>query len=1247
MKKFYAAFFFKLFFLCCVTTAFGQVPLVNSRQTENLDQISLNSQRIFLINKQKAFSLAPTYGWDTLRVTPNGNIIVLQGVNALGFPVYITTHNNTIAAATTGTNTVQPGGALGLNLSGSSSFLANKLAIWDGGQVYQQHVEFAGKTITAKDNASILDHSTHVAGTMIAKGVYDPAKGMAFNASTLLAWDFNNDVSEMSGAAAGLLISNHSYGDVAGWEYNPDQTRWEWYGLPGDSVDYNFGFYDSRVQSWDKIAYNAPYYLIVESAGNSRASNGPAVGQTYYGYSSRNNATIINKGARPATISDNSGYDIISTTGNAKNILTVGSVGPLPNGPVNRQDVAISYFSSWGPTDDGRIKPDIVGDGENVLSTGVNSPTSYLRLSGTSMSSPNVAGSLYLLQEYYAQKNNGTFMRAATLKGLACHTAFDAGNVGPDYIYGWGLLNMRAAAQAITDNKDKSLISENVLQQGEVKTFKVTASGNGPLSVSISWTDPEGTPTTEGVINSRVPKLVNDLDIRVSDSTITYTPWVLNPDNPSAPATTGDNIRDNIEQVYIANAIPGKTYTITISHKGTLKSGSQPYSIIATGIGGAAYCASAPTSTADSKITNFTMANVNNTPAAGCAGYSDFTSLTLQLEQAKTYPFSIAFGTCGANFNKAAKIFIDWNADGVFNNNELVATSGVINGNGTFTGNITVPLTVTPGNFGLLRVVLTETTDTASITACGSYAKGETEDYRVQFLKPLADAGVTEIVNTETGPLCAVATAPVVRLKNFGSAPISNIPVTVTVTSANNTVVTFNEVYKASIDPLDEVDFTFTEKFNTVAGASYSITAQTHLSGDPISINDQTSAVISISSPPQISDLSAYYCTNTQLYQLTGAGDGQLFWYKNLADALPFTYGSPALVPDAPVNNTYYAGLNDFSGNVGPVNKNVFSTGGYNQFTPSVIVTTKVPVVIETARLYIGNPGKITFTVTADNGEVVSSVTLNVAATRSNPQAGALVDDPADQGEVYNLNLLLPAAGKYTITPTYENATIYRNNGGVSGYPFNIGNIFSIASNNAISGTNTSDTTYYKNFYYYFYDMHIKSAGCPSAARQPVQLSTPVITQNGEILNSSFAANNQWLLDGVVIPGATGQSYTPLQSGNYIVQVVLNGGCVATSDSYSYALIAKNPDQSTDIGLTIFPVPANDKINVVFVAKDAGLLKLSLVNTAGTVLYQQSQAISAGNFSTVLNVTNQLPGTYLLKVNLGQKVYAKKIIIVK
>ena len=1224
--------------------AFCQQPLVPADKKRELDALSAKAGSAFVKNQQQAILFAKSHNWVIRRKTKKGGIQVLQGINKRGFPVYFTTDDNIISAATTNTNTVQPGGSLGLNLSGSSTFLNNKIAVWDGGAVYRFHQEFSGKTITIADTSSIIDHATHVAGTIMAKGVYPPAKGMAFNANTLLSYDFNNDVAEMSKAAPGLLLSNHSYGELGGWVFDDGFNRWEWYGIPGDTVDYTFGFYGDHTQAFDQVAYNAPYYLIVEAAGNAHGSTGPAVGQDYYGYKSASDQTFVDKGARPDSISSNNGYDCISSTANAKNILTVGAVNPLPYGPANSQSITAAYFSSWGPTDDGRVKPDLAGNGLNVLSTGAGSTTSYITLSGTSQSAPNITGSLYLLQEYYAQKNSGTFMRAATLKGLACHTAFDAGNVGPDYIFGWGLLDMKSAAQAITDNGVKSRIRENTLAQGATQTFNVVASGNGPLVATISWTDPAGSITPDGTINDRTPKLVNDLDIRISDGTSTYMPWVLDPNHPSVAATTGDNIRDNIEQVYIAGAIPGRTCTIKVSHKGTLRSGSQAYSLIVTGIGGTAYCTSAPLSNVDSRINNVTLSNINNTPPAGCTSYSDYTNLTVQLEQNKTYPLSLTLGTCGGNFDKAAKVYIDWNGNGVFDANELVATTNIINGTGIYTANITVPPAVIPGNFSLMRVVLTETPDTSVIKPCGTYAKGETQDYRVQFLQTSLDAGIIAVVNPSSGGNCSGSTPVTVTIKNFGSQTLSNIPVMVTITAPDNTVTTFNQVYTASLAPLTQDNFTFNNVFNISSGSTYIITATANLTGDLVPSNNAITDTVVIDSPPTATDLSANYCNAANAYLLTGAGDGELLWYRNSNDPYPFAYGATVLTTDAPVNNTYYVGLNDFSGTAGPATKNVFTAGGYNQFTPEVNVYTRIPIVIESARLYIGNSGRITFNVSDSSGEIVSTATINAVATATNPSPGAKDDDPNDLGRIYNLNLLLPAAGNYSISATYDNtATIYRSNGGVTGYPFKIADVFGITGNTATSGT---DTAYYKNFYYYFYDVQLRSPGCASVSRQAVPVTKPLITQNGTTLSSSAASNNQWYLNGAAISGATGPTYLPMRSGNYRVDVSLSNGCVAESDNFAYVILPENPGEN-DIGLTVFPNPANTQLNVLFAAKSNVNVNLALINAIGQNEYTDKEVLTGGNFSTLIDVSKFAPGNYVLRLFYNSKLYTRKIVITR
>lgn len=1245
MNKLYPRFLLFILLVLLGNNVFAQV-LTDAIKANNLVSLSSKLNNNYTANRKKAYGLAKKKGWMTFKVKPDGTTITLQGVDANGFPLYLTTHNNIIAATTTRTNTVQPGGILGLNLSGST--LTNKLAIWDAGLVYTAHQEFAGKIIVNRDGAALIsDHTSHVAGTMIAKGVYAPAKGMAFGTSTLITFDFNNDATEMAANASSLLVSNHSYGYVAGWYYDDSQSRWEWYGLPGDNEDYKFGFYDRNTQVYDQIAYNAPKYLIVQAAGNNRGENGPAVGSAYYGFASRTDATMVNKGLRPANISNNDGYDVIGLTANAKNILTVGAVNPLPYGPTNSTDVQIASFSSWGPTDDGRVKPDICGDGVNVTSTGVSAPDAYLTLSGTSMATPNVSGSLYLLQEYYSQKNAGNFMLSSTLKGLVCHTAFDAGNPGPDYIYGWGLLDMGKAAQAIADNGTNSIVSEKTLTQGQTQTYTVTASGNGPLRATITWTDPAGDTTVTGIINSRTPKLINDLDIRISDGTTTFAPWKLDTNNPSANATTGDNIVDNVEQVYLANAVPGVNYTITVTHKGTLRSGSQAYSLIVTGIGGSAYCASAPTSSADSRINNVTLSNITNTPGAGCSTYSNYTNLTATLEQGKTYPLSLTLGTCGANFNKIAKVFIDWNGNGTFTDvGELVATSGVINGTGTYTTNITIPTTVIPGNFSLMRVVLTETTDRTTVLPCGTYAKGETEDYKVAFVKPSVDAGIIAINSPAANGTCASNTAAVsVRVKNFGTTTLTSIPVTLTITSPLGVVTTLNETYTGSLAPLAEDDFVLTGAFSAIAGSTYTVTATTALAGDQITSNNQVSATAAINISTSILTDAAYFCTDTKTYNLTATGDGSIFWYKNSGDAIPFTYGSNTTTTQAPVNSAYYAGLNDLSGNVGPVTKNIFTGGGYNQFTPAVYVTTEVPVLIQSARLYIGNSGKITFNVNTAGGEVVSSTTISAVATRSSPAAGPLADDPTDQGQVYNLNLALPAAGTYSISVSFpDNATLYRNNTGVTGYPFSLSNIFSISGNNV---TSTTDTAAYKAFYYYFYNMHITSLGCAGSDRWlSVPVIKPAITLNNGTLTSNFSTNNQWNLNGVAIAGATNQTYTPLRSGLYRVDFTTPSGCISKSDDFSFVLPAKDNSDGSEISLAVFPVPSNGKVNLAFNAVKNEQLSISVYNTIGQYIYKDTRALSAGPYNSIIDLSGLSSGTYFMRLVIGEATYIRKISIV-
>lgn len=510
---------------------------------------------------------------------PNGAYFEVVGMDG-NRPLYFIT-NNIRSADTISTDEVWAGGSAGLALNGSGVNIGE----WDGGHARATHQEFATGRLTFGDTGSVVNHATHVAGTIIAAGVNPSAKGMSFG-GRLTSYDWNSDTTEMAAAAAnGMLVSNHSYGIISGWTMFED---WYWYGNPtlSPTEDFKFGQYDNAARDWDQICFNNPYYLPVKSSGNDRGE-GPALADQPTGFYWDGSAWVANDVVRDQD-GGTTGYDSIPTWGVSKNIMTVGAVNAIDGGWAGSTSVVMSGFSTWGPTDDGRIKPDIVADGVGLLSTTSTSDNSYGSSSGTSMSAPSVTGSLALLQQHYRDTHAGEYMRSATLKGLALHTTDEAGAAdGPDFKFGWGLMNTRRAAQVISDDvATPDGITENQLLNGNTFTYAVDAYGFEPLKVTICWTDPAANPGTPAN-DSPTLRLRNDLDMRITGPGGTAMPWVLDPANPSNPATTGDNFRDNIEQIVIPDPTPGGTYTITVNHKGTLVNGGQAFAMILSGGAGA------------------------------------------------------------------------------------------------------------------------------------------------------------------------------------------------------------------------------------------------------------------------------------------------------------------------------------------------------------------------------------------------------------------------------------------------------------------------------------------------------------------------------------------------------------------------------------------------------------------------------------------------------------------------------------
>lgn len=457
-----------------------------------------------------------------------------------GFPVFYTVHNDE-SARTIRANELYEGGSLGLNLSGSKI----TVGVWDGGKVRSTHREFSDSRIFLGDSHDVLsNHATHVTGTIISAGVDSRSRGIAYKASAkTYYWD--SDLVEMTSFGAdGYLVSNHSYGYTI-----------------TSFPNWRFGSYDQSSLDFDLISELLPYYQIVVSAGNSRNASHPQV-------------------------SLKQGYDMLTGIALSKNCLTVAAVNHVSKYE-GAGSVIMSSFSNYGPPDDGRVKPDIASKGVNVYSTVSSSDDAYDgSYSGTSMAAPAITGLISLLQEHH-YKLYGKYMKAATIRGLICHTADEAGsNDGPDYEFGWGLANAANSAKLISNKGASSVVQEVLLLDKEVFQMEIQINKVQDLSVSLSWTDPAGSVNKSGIEDNRVSKLVNDLDIVVVRDGQTFYPWKLDPIEPTKAATNiSDNVVDNIEKVFIKNAVPG-TYQIRVSHKGALLKGDQEFSLIADAANG-------------------------------------------------------------------------------------------------------------------------------------------------------------------------------------------------------------------------------------------------------------------------------------------------------------------------------------------------------------------------------------------------------------------------------------------------------------------------------------------------------------------------------------------------------------------------------------------------------------------------------------------------------------------------------------
>lgn len=383
----------------------------------------------------------------------------------------------------------------GLNGSGMT------VGIGDGGRL-GLHEDLANSTL---DLASfgISNHAMQVTGIVTGSGLLDPAYGFGYapHAKVLLRnfsdilWDAPQYIEDYQ-----LSLTNNSY------SANPFDCAY-------------IGDYTGTSTGLDAMINDYPHLLHVFAAGNSGT------------------ITCSPYPFRYATIAG--GYQ------SSKNVLTVGAISITD---------AITNFSSRGPVDDGRLKPEVVAYGFGRFSTINNN--NYGSNSGTSFSSPATMGMATLLYERYRQLHNDSFPDAALIKNVICNGADDLGNTGPDFQYGFGRIN---GVRSVEILESESFDFVDVNHNSTILKYFNVPSGVASVDVMLTWSDYPSAPY-------ETVSLVNDLDLIIVDpSGDTIRPWNLNytPSGVTVTATTGSDHSNNYEQVTVQNVEQG-TYTIVI-----------------------------------------------------------------------------------------------------------------------------------------------------------------------------------------------------------------------------------------------------------------------------------------------------------------------------------------------------------------------------------------------------------------------------------------------------------------------------------------------------------------------------------------------------------------------------------------------------------------------------------------------------------------------------------------------------------
>ena len=493
------------------------------RQTSVLNDNLEDASDLWLSN-----SWSPDQGiiWGEIQTNDISEIIKHPSISYIA-PVPILELMNNEARNHMGIDTVEDFFITGLNGSGQI------IAVGDSG-LDDDHGDFNGRvsgldSVTPGDSSTADPsdgHGTHVACTVLGDGMRSggtyqgiaPEADLYFQAmedddsGSLYSIGINSMLNEAYNA--GARLHTNSWGSPTGGEYTTSSE---------DA--------DDRVSTWDQY-WQYQGMTVLFAAGNER-------------------------------------NDGISSPGTAKNVITIG-------GHVNRYNGApddMYYYSSRGPTDDGRIKPDLVGPGDYVRScksqeassaSGSWSNNWYLEYSGTSMATPAAAGAAVLVREYLMEIAGRPAPQAALIKALLILGAEDMGTRDiPNNDEGWGRVNL---VNSLIPESDVGIFVDDRsrLSSGQVSSysFDITRTGE-PLKVVLAWSDYPGS-------SSSSTQLRNDLDLEITNPNGQL--YKGNAFTNGRSVIDGDkDSKNNVEVMLVDNAMTG-TWTVRVrdsSHGGS------------------------------------------------------------------------------------------------------------------------------------------------------------------------------------------------------------------------------------------------------------------------------------------------------------------------------------------------------------------------------------------------------------------------------------------------------------------------------------------------------------------------------------------------------------------------------------------------------------------------------------------------------------------------------------------------------